>query len=79
MSNRTKPASATAALEQPQDPVDPFGGVILATTFGKHAQRLLSPYLQHGDGCDPAACSCGLTAAIAELARTEVMALRYGA
>ena len=77
----TKPAAAAAVEDPPAatEPIDAFGGVVLATVFGKHVQRILSPYLRHAEGCDPAACSCGLAAAVAELERTEVMALRYGA
>ena len=76
----SKTSKGNGAVEEqtPAPVADPFGDVHLETTFGKHVERILAPFLAHGPGCDPASCSCGLAAAVAELKRTEVMALRYG-
>jgi hypothetical protein len=80
MNKRPADVTTATATETRPEPAstDVLSGIEFTTPMLRLAKNILGPFLRHGDACTADACACGLSQAVAELERREMITQRYG-
>jgi hypothetical protein len=73
---RKTDSSGTSAIEEPQA-VNVLDGIDLHDPMLQLVKQVLGPFIVHTGACETECC-CGLSSAIAEIQRREILVKRYG-
>jgi len=78
MSRKPTTTSTEPAAAETPERVDPLATVSFGTPLMEAFARAIAPFVDHQTECVGDPCTCGLSAALADLQRREQVIRRYG-